>query len=181
MPGSSPIFDDAIMELLKSTKGEVLDIGTGSGKMGKLAKDAGCSPVHGIEVHQEYIETYKLKEVYDAVLVGDVRSLTVPGFEVPGGVEFPATFGTVILGDSIEHLPKSAGRDLLEFLVIRSKRIIVKYPVNTSNSCLFQGAVGSNPHEAHVSIWSEADFVGFDVEHHRNGPMRLAIIKGYTK
>jgi len=39
------------------------------------------------------------------------------------------TYDAVILGDCIEHMRKSVGLDLLNFLVYRSRIIVVKFPV----------------------------------------------------
>jgi hypothetical protein len=39
------------------------------------------------------------------------------------------TYDAVILGDCIEHMRKSVGLDLLNFLVYRSSIIVVKFPV----------------------------------------------------
>ncbi len=171
MPGSSELFDDVMLAFFATHRGGVFDIGPGMGKVGKLAKQAGCCPIDCIEIHAPYVEQFKLRKIYEKVEIGDAYDL----------IKTPSRkFGIVVFGDTLEHLSKSKGRDLLEYLTIRSKWIIVKYPVNTDTSCLFQGDTPwKNDYESHVSIWSEMDFHGLDVWHRKNGPMRLAIIKGY--
>ena len=83
-------------------------------------------------------------------------------------------YGAVIIGDVIEHLPKSAGVDLLHFLVYRSKVIFVKFPVQLAQND-WEGHVS----EAHISIWSDVDFALFDSIVVERDPMQMAVIRGY--
>ena len=84
------------------------------------------------------------------------------------------TFGAVIVGDVIEHLRKSAGTDLLSFLVYRSKVIFVKFPTQMP-----QNDWDGHASEAHVSVWSELDFASFDHIFVEHDPMQMAVIRGY--
>ena len=84
-------------------------------------------------------------------------------------------YGAVIVGDVIEHLPKSAGTDLLHFLVYRSKVIFVKFPVQ-----LVQNDWEGHVSEAHVSVWSDVDFASFDSIVVESDPMgQTGVIRGY--
>lgn len=94
----------------------------------------------GVEVDAGYVEQYKLRELYDEVWVMDAAAL----MDTP-----ERSFDAVILGDCIEHMRKSVGLDLLNFLVYRSTIILVKFPCQ-----MRQGAVDGHASEAHVSVWS---------------------------
>jgi len=171
MPGSSEIFDTEIGAFLSRTKGCFLDIGPGRGKMGRIARSSGCDPLYAIEIFPPYITEYNLDTLYESVGTGDACAI----IDRPDMI-----FGTVMFGDVIEHMPKSSAMDLLEYLVIRCNWIIIKYPVNTKTSCLYQGSSLGNIYEGHISIWSEADFDRFTLESfEQKESMCLAIIKGY--
>ena len=73
--------------------GRVLDVGCGSGGVGRALRRAGATELVGIEVHAESAE--RAKSVFDAVHVGDVAS-------VVGDVRGP--FDTIVLYDVLEHL-----------------------------------------------------------------------------
>ena len=77
-----------------------------------------------------------------------------------------STYDLVIIGDCIEHMKKSEGIDLLNFLVYRSKYILIHYPNE-----YIQGTVDDHIHEAHISIWHESDFQAFDYKFIKNGFM----------
>ena len=62
-----------------------------------------------------------------------------------------------IIGDCIEHLPKSAGLDLLNFLTYRAAYTIIVLP-----EAAIQNTVDNVLSEAHISVWSERDFAWHD-------------------
>jgi hypothetical protein len=80
----------------------------------------------------------------------------------------------VIIGDCIEHMRKSAGVDLLNFLVYRTKLITVKFPLQ-----MRQDSWEGHKSEAHLSVWSEHDFRGMDVLFTQRNYMCLALVRGY--
>jgi hypothetical protein len=69
---------------------------------------------------------------------------------------------------------KSVGLDLLNFLVYRSKLIIVKFPLQ-----MIQNAWQGHKSEAHLSVWSEHDFHGMDYLFAERNFICLALIRGY--
>jgi hypothetical protein len=67
------------------------------------------------------------------------------------------SYDLVIFGDSIEHMPKSVGLDLLNFLTYRSQYILILAP-----EFILQHEVNGVAEEAHISVWSEHDFTWHD-------------------
>jgi 2-polyprenyl-3-methyl-5-hydroxy-6-metoxy-1,4-benzoquinol methylase len=125
MPYSSNIFDAYIGELIGLLQpATVCDIGPGAGKYGHLLRrvsDHDQFPTHStaIEIDASYVETYRLHEVYDNVLITDALALIA---------QPRLRYDLVMIGDCIEHKRKSDGLDLLNFLIYRSGYICVVYP-----------------------------------------------------
>lgn len=80
----------------------------------------------------------------------------------------------MIIGDCIEHMRKSEGLDLLNFLIYRSKHIVVVYPDRFQ-----QDDWEGHAAEAHISTWSKADFEGWSTFHNLTDGMHLFLIRGY--
>jgi SAM-dependent methyltransferase len=175
MPYSSDAFDSwlgsAISLLQPAT---VLDIGAGDGKYGYLAKRiAGAggfsTRVKGVEIDESYIDRFKLRDIYDELVIGDAVDL----------INNPRQrFDLVIIGDCIEHMRKSAGLDLINFLVYRAGYICVIFP-----EALVQDDWEGHAAEAHISTWSAEDFRGWDTLHKTADlswtKLHLFLIKGY--
>jgi hypothetical protein len=88
---------------------------------------------------------------------------------------YDVNFDTVIIGDCIEHLKKSEGLDLLNFLVYRSRWILVQYPVK-----YLQNTFEGKHQEAHISVWGDKDFYSFDIEKKLVAEQqKFVLIKGY--
>jgi len=167
MPFSSSTFDAQIEIYFQDSEHEtVLDIGPGEGKFGRMLRRIGSAAKRiAVEVDPSYVERFGLREVYDEVFIMDAaRLMDHVGWR----------FGAVIVGDVIEHLRKSVGTDLLNFLIYRANVIFVKFPVQ-----LLQDDWEGHASEAHVSVWSEHDFAGFDHVFVKGDPMQLAVLRGY--
>jgi hypothetical protein len=82
----------------------------------------------------------------------------------------------IILGDVLEHLPKSQGVDLVNFLVYRCKLMIVIYPI---------GSIQNNwehyEHEAHISVWGQDDWQPFEHIAIVDSESELVLIDGYIE
>jgi phospholipid N-methyltransferase len=167
MPTSLPMFDEQIELYFREARpGFALDVGPGEGKYGRLIRAASpATRLIGVEIDEEYVRQFKLREFYDEVIVGDASVLMA---------DPRRKFDAVIVGDCIEHMRKNAGVDLLHFLVYRSKVIFVKFPVQ-----MVQNDSGGHVSEAHVSVWSEQDFRQFDHIYLERDLMRLSIVRGY--
>jgi hypothetical protein len=118
-----------------------------------------------IEIDASYIDTYKLRDIYDAVIIDDAVSL----LKTPR-----CRYDLVMIGDCIEHMRKSCGVDLLNFLIYRAGYICVIYPDR-----FVQDDVDGHAAEAHISTWSQADFAAWDVIHHSWNGMHMFLIKSY--
>jgi SAM-dependent methyltransferase len=171
MPYSRSIFNKTIESLLEYFHpATILDIGCGAGKYGRMAKEIlPDSQSFGIEIENDYIEKFGLKEVYSNIRCMDAVRLIE--------TDTDKNYDLVILGDSLEHLRKSDGIDLLNFLVYRTKLIIIIYPHQ-----YLQNSVEGYKAEAHISVWTEHDFqwcehlpiISIETQ-------RLIIIRGYIE
>jgi hypothetical protein len=118
-----------------------------------------------VECDKDYVERYRLADIYDVVRVEDAVHLMD---------EVDQVFDVAVLGDSIEHMRKSVGVDLLHFLVYRSRLIVLKFPLQMP-----QASLEGHKSEAHVSVWSEHDFRGFDHVYTERNFLCLVLVRGY--
>ena len=113
----------------------VLDVGPGVGTYAKLLAGPAVSSLTGIEIFAPYVETYRLREYYDTVVVGDARREPFPEVDV------------VVLGDVAEHMSEPDALALwakaatAARLAVYLSIPIVHYP---------QHHLEGNPHEVHV-------------------------------
>jgi hypothetical protein len=167
MPYSSPIFDNELELYFREVRhSSVLDIGAGEGKYGEMLRRVQPkTKLIAVELDADYVEEYKLRDLYDEVWGRDAADLMN---------DLGRTYDAVILGDCIEHMRKSVGLDLLNFLVYRSRIIVVKFPVQ-----MIQDPYQGHTSEAHVSVWSEHDFRGMDCVFAERDYICLAMVRGY--
>jgi len=157
MPYSMDVFDDVVRRILTMTRpAKVLDIGPGAGKYGRMVREidrnsATFTSLTCVEIDQKrVIQAFSLDKIYDRVLNEDAAKLIRTMPEITGDL--------AIMGDVIEHLTKSEGRDLLEFLQYRFRHVVLIIPVDYP-SLSWIGPDGTNhAQEAHVSIWLPSDF-----------------------
>jgi hypothetical protein len=113
----------------------VLDIGPGVGTYAKLLAGPQVARLTGVEIFEPYVHTYRLREYYDEIIIGDARIVDLPEADV------------VILGDVAEHMSAEDALALWERAGQAARRAvylsipIVHYP---------QGEIEGNPHEHHV-------------------------------
>ncbi|MHA3701824.1 class I SAM-dependent methyltransferase [Jatrophihabitans sp. YIM 134969] len=114
---------------------EVVDVGPGVGTYAKLLAGPGVAHITGIEVFEPYVETYRLHEYYDRIVLGDIRTTPVPACDV------------VVLGDVVEHMSEAEAVDVWAAATRAARHAVylsipvVHYP---------QGEIEGNPHEVHV-------------------------------
>lgn len=171
MPYSSSVFDSIVKKIISFLNPKrCLDIGAGAGKYGLMIKRLRKNTISvGVEIESDYIKKFKLKKIYKKVLHCNAADLIDRIQE--------DEFDLVTLGDALEHMKKSEGIDLLNFLVYRSKFILVVYPEK-----YIQNSIGGYKNEAHISIWNKKDFEIFDhTKLARKGKQRLLIIRGYVE
>lgn len=169
MPGSFPVFDAVVQHLIsRIAPARALDVGTGAGKYGRLLQQhaPACHRV-GLEVEASYAERFALQQVYTELHLEDV---TQWWRRTPG--EF---FDLALIGDCIEHLPKSDGLDLLNAMVYRCAWVVVLAP-----EFIVQSAVDGVASEAHLSVWSERDLHWHDLWAWDNcRATTLMLLRGY--
>jgi hypothetical protein len=139
MPMSSPEGKGWVKErvgaLAQQGPLDVLDVGPGVGTYAKLLAGPEVSRITGIEIYAPYVETYRLRQYYDDIIIGDVREVEMPPADV------------VILGDVAEHMTEAEAIDLWSRSATAARKAvylsipIVHYP---------QGEIEGNEHEHHV-------------------------------
>lgn len=122
----------------------VLDVGCGYGKYGVLLREylESHPVVDGVEAWEPYIKDHKLKGIYRRVYLQDVTEMET---------ETLNNYDLVMMGDVIEHIEKDAALDLLKRI---SGWVIICTPFDH-----FHTDEGLPPTEAHVSHWTEQDFI----------------------
>jgi len=170
MPHSHWLPDNTTKKLLKSIKvNRFLDIGAGAAKFGKMVSlfHPNAEKI-AVEIDETYVKEYKLHDFYNQVWVMPTSKLIEQKID--------ETYDLVIIGDCIEHMRKSEGIDLVNFLIYRTKYILIHYPDR-----YIQGTVDGHIHEAHISIWTEYDFMGFDYLLIKHGFIHTYAINGYLQ
>src|SRR3989338_4500380 len=172
MPYSSFIFDKSIEEIIRLLKPEtLLDLGAGAGKYGELAKKINSSiKLTAVEIEKDYIKNFKLPSIYDKVWNISATDLINPKY-------YDQIFDVIMIGDIIEHLKKSDGIDLLNFLIYRCRWIILEFPHH-----YLQNSVDGYQSEAHISVWTETDFSSFErTKLYIKDTQRLIVLRGYLE
>lgn len=151
---SGHLLDDVARKLIAraSDLRTVLDVGPGRGKYGQMVRELRPDAhVTAMEIEDAYVELYGLWGIYNHVCVDPAyRLLDNPDAE----------YDLAILGDVLEHMPKSQGLDVLHYLTYRTRYLWVQYPNRYR-----QGSLGGYPSEAHVSIWTRADFDALNADY----------------
>lgn len=138
MPSSSPKGKREIHEWFHNRRDIdiVIDVGCGDGTYPKLLKDRSYEWI-GIEIHEPYIEKYKLYELYEKVIVADIRMWTIPIVDC------------IIFGDVLEHMTKEDAKEVVRRALLSCRHIVISIPINYP-----QKASHDNPYEEHKSIWT---------------------------
>ena len=177
MPYSADLFDAAVRDFLRNTLADsVIDIGPGAGKYGRMIRElreqgALIGRSEAIEIDQQYVDHFGLREIYDVLEVGDATTLPDRAPD--------ARWDIVILGDVLEHFRKSRGVDLIDYLYYRAKYILLVIPID-----YVQGAWFGHASEAHISTWIPEDFARYRADVTRSEPdadgagTMLVIIRG---
>ena len=144
-----------LIDLLRPAR--VCDIGPGRGKYSGIVR--GKATEHGFECHltaveidASYVATFKLRDLYDEVIIDDAINL----------IRAPhRRFDFAIIGDSIEHMRKSDGIDLINFLIHRTGYICIICPEAYASRM----TTTARRRKPALSIWSVEDFRGMNMLH----------------
>jgi len=156
MPTSHPLQLDAVVGIVvTAAPRSLLDVGTGFGKYGILAREY-LDPanfarqggrgvrIDGIEVFEPYV-TPVHRFVYDRLYIGDA---------VPVLRTLDTKYDLVLLIDVIEHLEREAGIELLRECARVGRNVLISTPKDIGD----QGAEFDNPAEVHRTQWRREDF-----------------------
>ena len=172
MAGSSgTLLDHEFLNLLLRAPdlNRVLDVGAGAGKYGALVRRHRPSvrDVVALEAYGPYVDQFALQTIYSKVIIGLAISLLDDPNE---------KWDLVILGDVLEHMPKSIGLDVLHFLVYRTRYLWLQWPIR-----YLQGPEAGNDLEAHISVWSEDDVSPLQTSYVRYAevPLEAYAVDGY--
>ena len=168
MPYSAPHFNELSLHIIQQIPiTRYLDIGAGAGKFGIMVKQSHPNSERvAVEICQDYVSRFNLMDIYATVDV-------YPAIELLER-RLTDTWDLVTVGDTLEHLRKSEGIDLLNFLLYRSKYILVVYP-DHSLADPWEGY----RQEAHISAWTKFDFDGMEYTNVDKAEMQLVMIRGY--
>jgi hypothetical protein len=156
MPVSASVFDNVIKKMIQLCDPDtVLDIGPGAGKYGKMLLAIEAERKRSIRKlcveidNEKVIQRFDLRNLYDDIINEDAARLAK---------RYPALTGDLaIAGDVIEHLTKSEGVDLIEYLQYRFKHIFLVIPVDWV-SFEYQ----DHTYESHIAIWRPDDIARFN-------------------
>lgn len=158
-------FDSLTQHVVKTINPRrILDIGAGGGKYGALLKNIvpECE-LTALECDDAAFP--QLREVgYHQILPITADKLYERSSDL---------YDVVILGDVIEHMLHSQGRDLLEFLNYRSRYLIISTPecMPMSRPIFFEG---------HNSLWRPDSFAWHDYwAHQQCGVMHFYLLRGH--
>lgn len=151
MPFSSNTFDSLLVNhIFNLNPKNILDVGAGAGKNGKLIRDFYKGTLDAIEPCKDSIKKYSLTTIYNNIFeLGLKEYLDQYSYN---------RYDVVIFGDILEHLYKSEVIDYLDYLVYRSKWIIIIWPTN-----LIQDNTLDNQYEIHRSNFTIKDLSQFDI------------------
>lgn len=139
MPYSSPEGKDWAKAIYDQVQPEtVVDVGPGAGKWCSLMKRPN-SHWTAIEIFAPYVDKFKLKNLYDEIIIADACDVPLDSFDVD----------LVILGDVIEHIERDKAVDLLERIKSVANNILLATPIVDFP----QGEYMNNIHETHVDQW----------------------------
>lgn len=168
LPYSRNTFDDTAAAVLAAIGPiTVLDVGCGAGKYGRIARAVLADTVlTGYEPERSYIARFGLRKLYDEVRVQLIQE----------AMRSPSEhFDMCIFGDSLEHLPKSIGNDVVHYFLYRTSFILIVAPLE-----YLQDNGEQERFEAHLSSWSPLEFsLHTDVAYLSTGNAWLGLLRGF--
>jgi 2-polyprenyl-3-methyl-5-hydroxy-6-metoxy-1,4-benzoquinol methylase len=135
MPWSNPENQQWVIDKVKQLQPKtIIDVGAGAGTYAKLLKPHIPSHYVAIEIFNNYIDEYKLKELYNEVWAEDVRSYN------------SLTADLIIFGDVLEHMSKEEAISVWNVARKGCKYGIISVPIIHYP----QGEWFGNIHETHI-------------------------------
>jgi predicted TPR repeat methyltransferase len=157
-----------LQEILKTPDMNVLDVGAGEGKWGRLLKGK-VKLIDGIEVWAPYIKKYNLIPQYDHLF-----NINMIDFNYES-----AEYDIMILGDVLEHLKYD---DAVNFINKSKNYIKTIYLIIPISICHQDGGYFGNPFESHLYQWKDDELkklFDFKLIHEGYNPNGLVKIGTY--
>ena len=133
MPYSSTAFKNEVKNHFiekTSNNDKILDVGPGCGTYGTMLKEL-CY-IDGLEIHEPYIEQFKLRDIYKNVFIGNILAFDFSSYDY------------IIMGDILEHIPKYEAMNLVKRIHNAGKKCMIAVPYLYE-----QGEYAGNVHEIH--------------------------------
>lgn len=156
----------------------VLDLGIGFGKYGvicreildvahgRVQKEQWKTFIRGVEGFEQYRNP--CWSVYSEVNIMDFSKTD----------DYPHRgYDLVLMIDSLEHLDKSTGAELLTLLMLHNRYVLVSVP--TGDYYLEQGAANGNEYECHRAHWTPRDLVDLGGKELYRGICTVQLLKGW--
>jgi len=126
----------------------VLDLGCGADSPVQFCKNVRYKV--GVEPFKPYLDQAKKKKIHHHYFNNKIEQLKLP----------KKSFDAVIIIDVLEHLPKKAGLEILKKTQNWARKKVI---VTTPNGFVDQKEIDSNPHQKHLSGWTnkEMNKLGF--------------------
>jgi hypothetical protein len=118
----------------------VIDVGPGCGTYARLFRARHHGHWTALEVHAPYVDRYQLGDLYDEVLIRDMRD-GIPAADL------------AIFGDVIEHVPFDDGAEVIRQAKRNCGAVLVSIPLGRYD----QGPIDGNRHETHLATWTHDD------------------------
>lgn len=157
----------------------VLDIGIGFGKYGMLVREVLDLPyeryeqkdwlvqIDGIEIHEGYKNPI-YEYIYRDIFYDNIQNV-LPTLE---------NYDVTLFVDLIQNFTKEEGKRLIKQLLLKTNNaLIITTPLYPHSQSYYL----DNPHERHISRWSQIDFTDFDFHYEevKIGDNGAQIIKIY--
>ncbi len=120
---------------------QVLDVGAGAGGYSQLLRDRLSPKIWtALEIWEPYLERFKLAELYNRLIVADVRNWAPD-----------QDYDLVLMGDVLEHMQKAEAQECVIKLLQHTQLLLISIPIIE----MPQDEVDGNPYEKHVKEdWS---------------------------
>jgi hypothetical protein len=116
----------------------VVDVGPGCGVYSRLFRSLlGDVPWTAIEVWAPYVRQYILNDLYDRIVIGDIRYLDIKKV---------GEDGVFLFGDVLEHMTIDDAVEVVENASHHARLMVLSVPIG----CWPQGEVDGNVFETHV-------------------------------
>ena len=156
----NPALDRTIFDIIPDDIASILDLGCGYGNLAlQLRIQKGYKGIiDGLDIYEPWVNQLKKLNIFDNVVQGDVRNLDAVPLE---------NYDLVVCMETIEHISRTEGLDVINTLKERAKHLIISTPstsyknidVKHRGDTHFTG----NLTMKHKSGYTPNDFSGFDV------------------